>query len=37
MRLKRKIDKYLLEWKNSKTKMPLIVKSARQIGKTDAI
>ncbi len=37
MRLKRKIDDYLIEWKNSKTKMPLIVKGARQIGKTDAI
>ncbi len=37
MRLKRKIDDYLIEWKNSKNKMPLIVKGARQIGKTDAI
>lgn len=37
MRLKRKIDEYLIEWKNSKNKMPLIVKGARQIGKTDAI
>ena len=37
MRLKRKIDAYLIEWKNSKNKMPLIVKGARQIGKTDAI
>ena len=37
MRLKRKMDNYLLEWKSSKTKMPLIVKGARQIGKTDAI
>ena len=37
MRLKRKIDDYLVEWKNSKNKMPLIVKGARQIGKTDAI
>lgn len=36
-RLKRKIDKYLIEWKNDKYKMPLIVKGARQIGKTDAI
>ena len=36
-RLRRKIDQYLLEWKNSKDKMPLIVKGARQIGKTDAI
>lgn len=37
MRLKRKMDTYLLEWKNSKIKMPLIVKGARQIGKTDSI
>ena len=36
-RLKRKIDEYLIEWKNNKYKMPLIVKGARQIGKTDAI
>ena len=36
-RLRRKIDQYLLEWKNSKDKKPLIVKGARQIGKTDAI
>ena len=37
MRLKRKIDDFLIEWKNSKDKLPLIVKGARQIGKTDAI
>ncbi len=36
-RLKRKIDKYLIEWKNSKNKLPLIVKGARQTGKTNAI
>ena len=36
-RLRRKIDQYLIEWKNNKDKMPLIVKGARQIGKTDAI
>lgn len=36
-RLKRKIDKYLLEWKENSDKKPLIVKGARQIGKTDAI
>jgi len=36
-RLRRKIDQYLIEWKKDKTKMPLIVKGARQIGKTDAI
>lgn len=36
-RLTRKIDSYLIEWKNSKNKLPLIVKGARQIGKTEAI
>lgn len=36
-RLKRKIDNYLIEWKNSDWKMPLIVSGARQIGKTNAI
>ena len=36
-RLKRKIDDFLLEWKNNKDRLPLIVKGARQIGKTDAI
>ena len=37
MRLKRKIDEFLINWKNDKDRMPLIVKGARQIGKTDAI
>ena len=36
-RLKRKIDDFLVEWKNSKDRLPLIVKGARQIGKTDSI
>ena len=36
-RLTRKIDAYLVQWKNSKEKFPLIVKGARQIGKTEAI
>lgn len=36
-RLKRKIDAYLIDWKSDKHKKPLIVKGARQIGKTDAI
>ncbi len=36
-RLRRKIDDFLIEWKNSKDKLPLIVKGARQIGKTNAI
>ena len=36
-RLRRKIDDFLIEWKNDKNKLPLIIKGARQIGKTDAI
>lgn len=36
-RLKRKTDDYLIAWKNSPDKLPLIVKGARQIGKTEAI
>ena len=36
-RLKRKIDAFLIEWKNTNDKLPLIVKGARQIGKTDSI
>lgn len=35
--LKRKIDKYLEEWKTSVDKKPLIVKGARQVGKTASI
>ena len=36
-RLKRKIDDFFIEWKNSSSKLPLIVKGARQIGKTNSI
>ncbi len=36
-RLARKIDKFLIDWKKSDDKLPLIVKGARQIGKTKAI
>ncbi len=36
-RLTRKIDTYLVEWKQNKDRLPLIVKGARQIGKTKAI
>ena len=36
-RLKRKIDGFLAEWKSNPEHMPLIVKGARQIGKTKAI
>ena len=35
--LKRKIDKYLLNWKNNPQRKPLIVKGARQIGKTESV
>ena len=36
-RLTRKIDSFLIDWKNNSERRPLIVKGARQIGKTDAI
>ena len=36
-RLKRKIDQYLIDWKNRSDKLPLIIKGTRQIGKTNAI
>ena len=36
-RLARKIDNDLIKWKENKNRLPLIVKGARQIGKTDAI
>ena len=36
-RLTRKLDAYLLQWKKRRDKLPLIVKGARQIGKTEAI
>ncbi len=32
--LKRKIDNYLKEWHESDRRKPLIIKGARQIGKT---
>jgi predicted AAA+ superfamily ATPase len=35
--LKRKIDKYLVEWKANTNRLPLIVKGARQVGKTESI
>ena len=36
-RLVRKMDTFLVNWKNDENKLPLIVKGARQIGKTEAI
>ena len=37
MYLKRKIDIYLKEWKTNPYRLPLIIKGARQIGKTESI
>lgn len=34
---KRHIDKYLEEWKNSANRKPLLVRGARQVGKSSAI
>lgn len=35
--LRRKIDSYLANWKEDKARKPLIIKGARQIGKTEAV
>ena len=35
--LKRKIDEYLINWKANEQRLPLIVKGARQIGKTTSV
>lgn len=32
--MKRKLQQQLLEWKNSKNRMPLVVSGARQVGKS---
>lgn len=37
MYFKRKIDEFLVQWKNTPSHKPLIVKGARQIGKTESI
>lgn len=37
MYLKRKIDEFLIRWKNEPSHKPLIIKGARQIGKTESI
>ena len=37
MYLKRKIDSFLKQWKEDKNHYPLIVKGARQVGKTESI
>ena len=35
--LRRKIDSFLIDWKNNPDRKPLIVKGARQVGKTESI
>ncbi len=35
--LNRKADKYLQDWKSKENRLPLIVKGARQVGKTETI
>ncbi len=37
LRLERKIDRILQKWKATAERLPLIVRGARQIGKTEAI
>ena len=37
MYFKRKIDGFLADWKNNHSRKPLIIKGARQIGKTESI
>jgi len=35
--MKRKISEYLVEWKNSNYRKPLILQGARQVGKTYSV
>lgn len=35
--LERKIDTYLMQWKQEKEHKPLIVKGPRQVGKTESV
>ena len=37
MYIERKIDRFLHDWKNNKNRLPLIIKGARQVGKTASI
>ncbi|MCR5455009.1 MAG: AAA family ATPase, partial [Bacteroidales bacterium] len=37
MYIRRKIDKFLYDWRHSSDRMPLIIKGARQIGKTESV
>lgn len=35
--IERKIDSILIEWKNSNDRMPLLIRGARQVGKTSSV
>lgn len=35
--IRRKVNNYLIDWKKNKDRLPLIIKGARQIGKTESI
>lgn len=35
--LRRKVDNYLMDWKSNPDRKPLVIKGARQIGKTRSI
>jgi predicted AAA+ superfamily ATPase len=37
MYIKRKIDKYLQDWKQSVTRKPLLLRGARQVGKSSSV
>lgn len=37
MYLKRKVDTFLADWKSGSDRLPLIIRGARQVGKTEAI
>lgn len=37
MYLKRKVDRFLSDWKSDQSRLPLIIRGARQVGKTEAI
>ncbi len=37
MYLKRKIDSFLTDWKRRPSRLPLVIRGARQVGKTEAI
>ncbi len=35
--LRRKIDAFLIKWKQNSDRLPLIVKGARKVGKTESV